>query len=339
MINNKSLFLLCLTIFGLCHFLYHSIVQKNKFENRYNTSQKAERRSLTVEENIEFPDPQMVLDLSELTVKILDIKSDSNPEDFIPSKYKLHLWIDADYSTEAMVVTTDGESYGNRIIVMFRGSESVEDYLANANVIMEDPTFLPDAPDGVKIHRGYQACFLTENTPQRIEDMIFSLLNNSEMKMNQEIILSGHSLGGTLSHIMAINLASKHPDMNFKVINFGAPRFGNKTLKDWVRTSLSNLTAWRFVYRRDFAPRIISRSFGYTHTGHLYQIGKRGTKVYYDQTGGNGMAGVPGGWYAASSFLQHNSYYRSIKQNIGQAGFWSNEFEKCKWWMMSCWFK
>ncbi len=154
------------------------------------------KRNLAISENsVAFPDPQMVLDLSELTVKILEIKSDSNPVDVIPSKYTLHLWIDAEYSTEAMVVTTNGTSYGNRIIVVFRGSESFDDYIANTNVLMEDPTFLPDAPDDVKIHKGYQACFLIENTPQRIEDVILNLLNNSTINFDQEIVLTGHSLG------------------------------------------------------------------------------------------------------------------------------------------------
>lgn len=191
---SKSFFLACSAIYCLCYLLFLSVTQIKNFD--LNVIKIEKKRNLAISVNsAEFPDPQMVLDLSELTVKILQIKSDSNPEDVIPSKYTVHLWIDAEYSTEAMVVTTNGTSYGNRIIVVFRGSESFDDYVANANVVMEDPIFLPDAPDDVKIHKGYQACFLTENTPQRMEDVILNLLNNSTINFDQEIILTGHSLG------------------------------------------------------------------------------------------------------------------------------------------------
>ena len=102
---------------------------------------------------------------------------------------------------------------------------------------------------------------------------------------------------------MAINLASKYRDMNFKLINFGAPRFANMALRDWVRTNLTNLNAFRFVNKKDFAPRIISRAFGYRHTGHLFQITRRSSAIYYDQIGGNGLAGAPNSWYGKISFL------------------------------------
>lgn len=108
---------------------------------------------------------------------------------------------------------------------------------------------------------------------------------------------------------MAINLASKYRDMNFKLINFGAPRFANEALRDWVRTTLTNLSAWRIVNRKDFAPRIISRAFGYRHTGNLYQITRGGSAIYYDQIGGNGFAGAPNSWYGKIKKVSCHFYF------------------------------
>jgi len=60
---------------------------------------------------------------------------------------------------------------------------------------------------------------------------------------------------------MGAYLATKHSNMEFNVINFGAPRVGNQSFKNWSE-DLSNLSVWRFVNRSDFAPRFFPKSAG-----------------------------------------------------------------------------
>ncbi len=91
---------------------------------------------------------------------------------------------------------------------------------------------------------------------------------------------------GTYAHICAVYLTDKYPNMKAKMINFGAPRFGNEYFKSWTEESLANLSAWRFVYRSDAVPRIIPKSRGYRHAGHLFAIYRYESEVYYHQNGG-----------------------------------------------------
>ena len=81
------------------------------------------------------------------------------------------------------------------------------------------------------------------------------------------------------------------------MINYGAPRIGNGYFKSWTEDILTNLSAWRFVYRSDVVPRIIPTQFGYAHAGHLFAIYWYGAEVYYRQTGGGDYGAAPTSWY------------------------------------------
>lgn len=284
------------------------------------------------DESMEIPGHQEVLELSELTDKILLIDSSTPPDAVIPSpKYKVHLWIEAEFSTEFIVLTQhpptrdnifanpadtsqQQETEKDKLIVMFRGSENLDDWLANLNIMLETAKF-QGSPQNVKVHRGYQNALYQEDIPARIEDTIFSLFNDTSLNLpSNEVLLSGHSQGGALAHMMGIYLADKYDDFKIDVITFAEPRFGNEALKEWVRTTLSNLTTWRFVYRKDFVPRVIPRFLGYAHTGHLYQFDDSSSAVYYDQTGEKEKQyiGAPRSWYGKCHWSTATTWYDTI---------------------------
>ncbi len=102
---------------------------------------------------------------------------------------------------------------------------------------------------------------------------------------------------GANAHICAVHLAYAYSNMKVNMINFGAPRFGNDHFKSWTEESLTNLSAWRYVYRKDIVPRIIPKSLGYRHAGHLFAIYGYESEVYYRQSGGGEYEGAPLGWY------------------------------------------
>jgi hypothetical protein len=94
---------------------------------------------------------------------------------------------------------------------------------------------------------------------------------------------------------MATYLADKYREMKVTMINFGAPRIGNEAFKIWTETELSNLSAWRYVNRKDFIPRAIP---GFDHAGHLFAIYDKKARVYYNQIGNEqGYKGVRRSWY------------------------------------------
>jgi len=281
-----------------------------------------------------FPDRNLVFDMMQLSADIFDMEKESSPADAITNpKYKLELFIKANFSTHAMVVTErhdEDEGYNkddNQVdydhdqdffkntfhsisnttstlknntkktcIVVYRGSDEIADWLVDLNIKLEKSKFV-NAPQDVMVHRGFQDALFGQNITDIVENKVLELIGEDG---DGEVIVTGHSLGGANSHITGAFLADKHPKMKLTVINFGCPRLGNNGFKAWTEQQLSNLSTWRFVYRADTVPRIVPRTLGYKHAGHLFMIYKSDSKIYYHQTGLKGIyQGAPWSWYCA----------------------------------------
>ena len=100
---------------------------------------------------------------------------------------------------------------------------------------------------------------------------------------------------------MGLYLATNYEDQEVNVVNFGAPRFGNDEFKTWTENGLPNLSVWRFVNRADAVPRMFPK---FSHAGHLFQIWRRKSEMFYSQVGDGGIyRGVPNSWYGESSIF------------------------------------
>lgn len=248
-----------------------------------------------------FPEKNLVLDLMQLSNDVFYIHGHNKESKLTNQNYEFQLWVEADFSTEFMIVKSKDDI--PKIIVVFRGSEEFDDWLTNTNMLNVKSKFV-NAPPSVKLHRGFQrALFDSGVTDQRdpldqsvvrtVEEAVLELVGDEG-----EVILTGHSLGGANAHITSVYLADKFPNMKVKMINFGAPRLGNISFKTWSENTLTNLSAWRFVYRTDIIPRFIVDTFGYRHAGHLFQMNRNDAKVYYRQRGKeNVYKKAPKTWY------------------------------------------
>ena len=174
---------------------------------------------------------------------------------------------------------------------------------------------------------------------------------------------------------MATYISDKHRLIPFKMINFGAPRVGNGDFKSWTEAELTNMSAWRYVYRKDAVPRMMSRHWGYRHAGHLVAINRRNSKAYYRQSGleGTDYSTAPTSWYGefwiyvlfcftlffrlmvlyhisrvelvATSTNHHKSsaYLNHFKRKIDNEIYWPVDFEResdgepgCPWYNPLC---
>ncbi len=271
-----------------------------------------------------FPDKHLVFDLMQLSVDIFAMDGNDLPADAITNpKYKLELFIEADFSTHAMIVTpkqhdeivsspsssslkstdtTTTTTTRKTCIVVYRGSDDINDWLVDLNIELEKSKFI-NAPDDVMVHRGFQNALFGQNITGIVEDKVLELCGGGESsngagEAEAEVIVTGHSLGGANAHITGAFLANKYPNMKITVINFGCPRLGNNAFKSWTEETLTNLSVWRFVYRADIVPRIIPRKMGYKHAGHLFMMYRKLSKVYYHQTGLQKIyMGAPWSWY------------------------------------------
>ena len=245
-----------------------------------------------------FPDSDLVFDLMQLSKEIFD-ESTHDESTFSNPKFDFQFWVQADFSTEFLIVTSKRDG---KTVVVYRGSEEYDDWLTNINILLVKPGFV-NAPSSVKVHRGFRRALFHHDVGggDVFEQSVIDLVEEKILELSGDdgdIILTGHSLGGANAHITGAYLADKYPEMKVQMINFGAPRLGNKAFKTWTENSLTNLSSWRYVFRNDIVPRIIPDTLGFRHAGHLFQMNRLNSKVYYRQRGKRGVyQKAPLSWY------------------------------------------
>ncbi len=108
----------------------------------------------------------------------------------IDPKFKQIFWYEVEKSTEVMIVKSREEKDFPPIVV-YKGSQSLDDWKVNTNAKLDESKF-ENAPNSVRIHRGFQNALFNEDIDivRMIEDEVLDLVGESG-----EVILTGHSLG------------------------------------------------------------------------------------------------------------------------------------------------
>jgi len=171
-------------------------------------------------------------------------------------------------------VTTDGnilQGYvgydvaNSRIIMSFRGAANSENWETNFDTWPEP---YPNAPgvDDAEIHPGFYEAF-HDLEDAGLYDAIVDIFRRHPWS---DVLCTGHSLGGALTSITALELrqSDKYKELeigNIDVITFGMPRVFSPSLavffSDVVRTT------WRIVNRYDIVASIPTKAMGYSHFG------------------------------------------------------------------------
>ena len=149
------------------------------------------------------------------------------------------------------------------IVLAFRGTDEVEDWLINLNVVQVKD-------HGALVHRGFFRA-IDAVWPQ-IEPRLKDFLKASP----RTIRITGHSLGGALATLAAIRI-QRMGIRNVETYTFGQPRVGNRAMAEQLTTPL-----YRFAYYADpvrFAPFSVPRAMHYKHAGTLKLIDAAGRIV------------------------------------------------------------
>ena len=154
----------------------------------------------------------------------------------------------------------------NAIVLAFRGTDDVADWLTNLNVVqIED--------HGARVHRGFFRALAV--VWPGIEATLQSLLD----RRHRKIWVTGHSLGGALATLAALRL-QRIGVGPLETLTFGQPRVGNRTLAGQITSPL-----YRFAYYADpvcLAPFSVPRTMHYKHAGTLQRIDATGRIVDQD---------------------------------------------------------
>lgn len=154
-----------------------------------------------------------------------------------------------DIDTQAYVMSNDTD-----IVVVFRGSGTVEDWLTNFQAVSD-----PGPMDNTKAHEGFQDALYPAVI--RLTDIIIKRRNKE-----QRVWLTGHSLGGALASLFSGMLVENNLPI-FGLYTFASPRAGDYHFAKLLNEALSKGPHYRVVNEDDIVPHLPPEPF-YSHSGN-----------------------------------------------------------------------
>eukprot|EP01130_Rhizamoeba_saxonica_P014924 TRINITY_DN6599_c0_g1_i2.p1 TRINITY_DN6599_c0_g1~~TRINITY_DN6599_c0_g1_i2.p1 ORF type:complete len:310 (-),score=50.14 TRINITY_DN6599_c0_g1_i2:48-977(-) len=145
----------------------------------------------------------------------------------------------------------------NETIISFRGTEreSIDNWISNLKIWKTELPY--EYCDGCKIHSGF---FKSYGLLKKEVRQVVSQL--SQIYPENDIIVTGHSLGGAISTLAAIDLRHHDIDVNL-LITYGSPRIGNKKFATWFSTE--DLISYRVVHQKDIIAKVPPKFIDYHH--------------------------------------------------------------------------
>lgn len=140
------------------------------------------------------------------------------------------------------------------LLVAFRGTESLGDWLGNLNAFGTRKSY-------GRVHRGFWGGF------QMVRELLEEAFSQLDAK---PVVITGHSLGGALATIAAAEWDGVR-DIS-AVYTFGQPRVGQENFGDFVASNFGQ-RFHRFVNDDDIVPRVPP---GYDHVGRLFHFDANG---------------------------------------------------------------
>jgi hypothetical protein len=161
---------------------------------------------------------------------------------------------------------------GSTAVVAFRGSESGTDWAANLKAWP-----CPWGPGWV--HCGFLGQFQDQQTD--LDQQLDSLTRNGV----NDILITGHSLGGSLAWLATYYIKNRYPSVNVEVISFAAPSTGNSAFMKWINDNVNVVNRNHVVYGHDLVPCVPP---GYPEPSQIrhytaeWQVVWWGWKTWYD---------------------------------------------------------
>ncbi|MGF1521653.1 MAG: lipase family protein [Leptolyngbyaceae cyanobacterium] len=153
------------------------------------------------------------------------------------------------------------------LYIVFRGSNRDIDWMNNLQFRQQIYRYGDESTTDVRFHRGFMTAYFS------IRDR---LLAEVRKYPNCAITVTGHSLGGAVAKIAALDLQyniTQHTGQFIQVFTFGAPRVGNRALVESFTRRVPN--CYRFIFGWDIVTRIPRRWQGYKHVPREYRLGNR----------------------------------------------------------------
>jgi predicted lipase len=117
---------------------------------------------------------------------------------------------------------------------------------------------------GAMMHQGFTSAYMS------VRDTIHTYLKKYSIPC---VTVTGHSLGGALATLCAVDVQYNFPDVDLDLYTFGSPRVGNDGFRDSFNRRVPK--SYRFVYGMDIVPALPRPWQGYRHVDTEYRLGPR----------------------------------------------------------------
>ena len=136
------------------------------------------------------------------------------------------------------------------VFITFRGTTTIEDWKHNIDV--KTVNLFKD----LKVHKGFYEQYMS------VRGRIYSFIPNI---LNNNIYISGHSLGGALAYVCAVDIHSTSKNKNIKVFTIGSPRPGNNVFVDYFNKNIKE--SIRYKNKGDLITKLPLKSeFKHVHS-------------------------------------------------------------------------
>ncbi|CAH1229835.1 Hypp252 [Branchiostoma lanceolatum] len=175
-------------------------------------------------------------------------------QDYLKKDMESHNFVTASVSCHGRVSYMVAETDNNEVFIAFRGTSSFQDVMDDCSIWRQLASGGPDGRQtamGGRCHAGFRK--LASTIP------VDPFLKKYHA---HRIVLCGHSLGGAVSHIVALNMLVELkrrglPIDKIQSIAFGAPFFGDEGLRSYVEKQNLSDCLLTVVNQKDPVPRIL----------------------------------------------------------------------------------
>ncbi|KAL3620086.1 hypothetical protein CASFOL_034998 [Castilleja foliolosa] len=191
---------------------------------------------------------------------------------FIKSEFEKICFLDNSETDTQVAIWRDPKR--NRLVIAFRGTEQTRWKDLRTDLMLVPAGLNPERIGGdfkteVQVHSGFLSAYDSVRT--RLISLIKQAIGHRDddsldLLPKWHIYVTGHSLGGALATLLALELSSsqlaKHGAICVTMYNFGSPRVGNRIFAEVYNEKVKD--SWRVVNHRDIIPTV-PRLMGYCH--------------------------------------------------------------------------
>lgn len=149
-------------------------------------------------------------------------------------------------------------------VLVFRCTDSNTNWISNFFLTKKTVAY-HNSGSPIRVHNGFYYDYVSS-----ARRFVHEYIKSRDVK---ELTIIGHSLGGALATLCAVDVQYNFPSVSVSCITFGSPRVGNRYFSESYDRRVPDTR--RYVYGNDFFCSVPMEFLGYRHVGKLCQLGSR----------------------------------------------------------------